>query len=231
METIDLTFTRKYVSLYGPTGISFAAPMDSAPCTVCGRETFLVNDRTLAPFCNTCCGTHKNLVVMDAGPSGYGTFAVHSVDAPVPEPHIDPLIHRQTQSRGPIVFGRGMLVCEMGGEHRSAGEMHAIYGALGSPYSVTYTCDGGALDSTTSRNVAAYINSSADSNAIMFITPDAARVLIQATRDIYHGDEVLIDYGTEFPWDLVSRVSEEHAPLSVSMENSARGVRAVIDVG
>ncbi len=223
MHVIDLTReeSRSVVLRHHTTRRAFfAASIDAGACAVCARYTFLFNDRTPLRLCNACCATHKGVVVM-ASAHGYGAFALARATGPFPEPHIDPPSAFAEPVGETVVFSRGTVVCEMGGVPRSAAELDALYGALGTPYAADAR-DGVALDSTTARNAAAYINSGADPNVRMYA--DAGRVLVEATRDIRHGEEITLDYGADFPWDVACDVYDGARPFTIVLSPSLQPV-------
>jgi hypothetical protein len=227
---VDLTHETRFVTLlHRPTGRPFfSAPMtDAASCCVCSaRSTFLFNDRTSDRMCNTCCGELKGIVVMDSK-HGYGAFAVACQgDSSFPEPHIDPPLPLSVSSTGPLVFRPGDVVCEMGGTLLGVADLDAAYGALGTPYAAA-CAPLTALDSTLVRNAAAYINSvGAGPNVRMYATDRG--VVVVALADIRHGEELLVDYGPDFPWDVECLVTEEPGPFTTEVARDRHGaLRAV----
>jgi hypothetical protein len=225
---------RRFVTLvHGPTGRPFfAAAIDAAPCGVCSaRSTFLFNDRTDVRLCNTCCGALKGLAVM-AARHGYGAFAIARNNGPFPEPHIDPPVPPPAPL-GALVFRRGDVVCEMGGTLVAATDLDAVYGELGTPYASGGPSPSAALDSTLVRNAAAYINAGDAGEApnVRIVASDDGCAVV-ATDDIRHGEELLLDYGADFPWDVACLVTEHAvAPFTtVVTRDRVRGTRAVLAV-
>ena len=225
-RVVDLTHEARFVTLvHRPTGRPFfSAPMaDAASCRVCSRSTFLFNDRTTDRMCNTCCGELKGIVVM-ASQHGYGAFAVACQgDTAFPEPHIDPP-RPLSVPLGRLVFRHGDVVCEMGGVLVGVADLDAAYGELGTPYAAACSPHA-ALDSTLVRNAAAYINSVGTPNLRMYATESG--VVVVALADIRHGEELLVDYGPDFPWDVACLVTEEPGPFTTEVARDRHGIRAV----
>jgi len=125
----------------------------------------------------------------------------------------------------------------MGGVLVGVAEMDAAYGELGTPYAACATPDT-ALDSTLVRNAAAYINSAPPPttttaattttkapNLRMYATDTGVAVV--ALADIRHGEELLVDYGPDFPWDVACLVTEEPGAFTTEVTRDTRGIRAV----
>jgi hypothetical protein len=131
------------------------------------------------------------------------------------------------------VFTEGQTVMYMGGELFSEKEHGALFGECGTPFAVS-AGDGQVLDATLYRNPACYINSVLpDSfgafgasgcgasgrgaygppasltipNMKMWYETDTGNVSITALRDIYDGEELFLDYGSGYAWDIGCTVS------------------------
>ena len=229
MICVDLTCEARFVTLtHQPTGRPFfSAEMNAGLCGVCSaRNTFLFHDRTTDRMCNTCCAQFKGVAVM-ASQHGYGAFAVAChAGASLPEPHIDPPLPLSVSIGGPLVFRPGDVVCEMGGTLIGDADLDAAYGALGTPYAAA-CAPHTALDSTLVRNAAAYINSvGAGPNLRMYATE--CGVVVVALADIRHGEELLVDYGPDFPWDVACLVTEQPGSFTTEVARDRHGaLRAV----
>jgi hypothetical protein len=218
---VDLTHEVRFVTLlHLPTGRPFfSAPMDAGPCSACARSTFLFHQTETDRMCNTCCGQLQGVVVM-ASPHGYGAFAVAASSASFPEPHIDPPLPLESGSDTSVVFRVGDVACEMGGRLVGVTDLDAAYGELGTPYAAACTPHA-ALDSTLVRNAAAYINSVRGATPAPNLRMYAAEggIVVVALADIHHGEELLVDYGPDFPWDVACRVSEEPGPFTTEVRH------------
>lgn len=217
---VDLTHEVRFVTLlHQPTGRPFfSAPMDAGPCSACARSTFLHRTEPGYRMCNTCCGKLQGIAVM-ASPHGYGAFAVAASGASLPEPHIDPPIPL-SGPLGRIVFRNGDLVCEMGGTLVGVTDLDAAYGDLGTPYAAACGDPHAALDSTLVRNAAAYINSVVRGDAPnLRMYADDGGIAVVALADIRHGEELLVDYGPDFPWDVACLVSEQPGPFTTEVRH------------
>jgi hypothetical protein len=123
------------------------------------------------------------------------------------------------------VFTEGQTVMYMGGELFSEKEHGELFGECGTPFAVS-AGDGQVLDATLYRNPACYINSvlpdsssaygygSCGSptsltipNMKMWYETDTGNVSITALRDIYDGEELFLDYGPGYAWDIGCTVS------------------------
>jgi hypothetical protein len=126
------------------------------------------------------------------------------------------------------VFTEGQTVMYMGGELLSEKEHGALFGECGTPFAVS-AGDGQVLDATLYRNPACYINSVLPDcgsptspngcgasgspmsltipNMKMWYETDTGNVSITALRDIYDGEELFLDYGPGYAWDIGCTVS------------------------
>ena len=223
-------YTAPYISAPGytayvhltraPIGPFFADVMRSQLCSICRTtHTFMFVDNERTPMCNTCFGRAHGAVVLPSSTHGYGVFAHrrasdgHYSGLVFPEPHVDeafPVERHWTEPRS-LVFAAEQTLMYMGGELFTESDHGAVFGKCGTPYAVS-AGDEQVLDATLYRTPACYINSvrnedTQGANVKLWYDDTTGEVSITALRDIYAGEELFLDYGPAYAWDIQCTVT------------------------
>ena len=100
-----------------------------------------------------------------------------------------------------IVFKKGDYIIEYTGEALSPGQLYKRYGPNTAPYAMATDDEKVFIDSACIRTMGALINGSYGAAAGMDNTSfavDGKRVFIIADRNIVHGEELFVDYGSDY---------------------------------
>ena len=100
-----------------------------------------------------------------------------------------------------IVFKKGEYIIEYTGEILGPDQLYKRYGPNTAPYAMATDDDQVFIDSACNRTMGAMINGSYGSaqgkeNTSFFV--DGTRVFVMAERSIKHGEELFLDYGSEY---------------------------------
>ncbi|CAH6421068.1 Hypothetical protein UVM_LOCUS334 [uncultured virus] len=175
-------------------------------CGQCSRWT-----TRLHPYCRRHTAQQFRVLVArsrEAGDSGYGLFA-H--DPSVARLSGDRSVRRSSSPplspRAPL-FRRGCLICPYGGELVDGEELIRRYAptalAATTPFTAPYAIldrDAGLMvDAALVRGPGAYCNDARDASRVnvRFTTDGCGTFGIAAACDIWHGDELLADYGEDY---------------------------------
>lgn len=100
---------------------------------------------------------------------------------------------------GGVVFLQGDVVVPYAGEHIDYKELHRRYGNATAPYAILVRPnlyeDGACV-----RGIGSMINHSADHPNVTFMR-HRNRIYFMAQRDILHGEELLVHYGSNYAFD------------------------------
>jgi hypothetical protein len=101
-----------------------------------------------------------------------------------------------------IVFRAGENIIVYDGKNVQSRQIHRAYGDYTAPYAVTFHGGDRMKDAACQRGVGAVANTHRDPqmrNARLVTTGERRRsIFLEATRDIYHGEEIINDYGHEY---------------------------------
>lgn len=144
---------------------------------------------------NTCIGVNycwshlmsvKHLKIKPSNLHGKGLFAY---------------LHKEA-SPNDIVFRAGENVIIYDGKNVQSRQIHRVYGDFTAPYAVTFHGGDRMKDAACQRGIAAIANTHKNKkmqNARLLTTGERRRsIYLEATRDIYHGEEIINDYGYEY---------------------------------
>ena len=101
-----------------------------------------------------------------------------------------------------LVFGPNAYICEYGGERITKTNLNARYGDYTAPYALFVRGPRGGhyLNAACKRGVGAMANHAEAARANAKLS-QARRGALVATKPIYNGDEILVDYGDEYGFD------------------------------
>jgi hypothetical protein len=99
-----------------------------------------------------------------------------------------------------IIFHQGHLICKYEGEHINEKELEHRYGNKTPPFCIK-VADDNYIDGACSRSISSMIHHSNEADANCIYTRLKAKdgsqsVYIKAKRDILHGEELLVHYGS-----------------------------------
>lgn len=123
-------------------------------------------------------------------------------------------------ARTPVFKARDKI-CDYEGVIRNTGELNRLYGVHGNaPYCIMVK-NGVYIDAASSRCIAAIINDprgsrSAKANAEFSVNRKTQTITLVATRNIYHGQELYVDYGKDY-WSSDNKNSI-HETVSVKRD-------------
>jgi hypothetical protein len=100
-----------------------------------------------------------------------------------------------------VVFKRGNLICEYGGEFITREELDERYGEKTAPYGIEINrnlCQDGACKRGIGV-IANTANTKRENNAEFYLSTRPQRMIkLRATRPIKNHEEILVDYGNEY---------------------------------
>jgi hypothetical protein len=123
-------------------------------------------------------------------------------DSTVPQAGRGVFAWRPHSSVGPV-FKAGQAIVDYTGEVINQRELDKRYGTYTAPYAIMLRKDRKYIDGACDRGVASMINGSYGPAAkkvnVRFVTSrDRKSIYVEAMRDIYHGEELFADYGSDY---------------------------------
>jgi hypothetical protein len=101
-----------------------------------------------------------------------------------------------------LVFKQNDYICDYGGEKITKRELDARYGNYTAPYALFVRQRKGKgghyVNAACMRGVGAMANHANAARANARLAPMGASGALKATKPIYEGDEILVDYGSEY---------------------------------
>lgn len=139
------------------------------------------------PYCFNCCERYYNVRVNTStiANAGYGLFA-----------------YDKNRSSGELIFNKNDYICPYVGEYVSEEELDKRYTLESNsniicPYAVQLQ-NGKYIDGAIVRGIANYGNDNGKANNADLREMDGDIVYACATKKIYNGEEIFIDYGSSY---------------------------------
>ena len=170
--------------------VAFECPINSARCIAHNRNGTRCKRRVCigTPYCFTHLTTylHLKIKVSTIPHAGKGLFALDN-----------------TKGNNDVVFKKGDVICEYGGEFINAHTLNERYGDYTAPYGMQVRANPALYqDCACKRDIGSLANSALlkrNNNAEFYISTQPIRqVKLRAIKNIKNNQEILIDYGDEY---------------------------------
>jgi hypothetical protein len=176
--------------------------LNQTTCSICNVPIVIGIARHKSPFKSMCPlhlveQYHVQVRTSSIPNAGLGVFVDDGTSQSFP---LSIISSKTPSRRRKIIFKKGDQICDYGGEILSTNQLDEMYGHQGitAPYAVSISPRRN-LDAATHRGVGAFINHD-KTRENCFLESNAQRGIctIVASKTLYNGDELFLDYGDEY---------------------------------